>query len=202
MSIDETDPRLPEVQRVWERYRDLSRFLHSSKIAMSREQILWSSLELSDADAVRISVPSSGGVGTYAVAIGEHLGALQDVETLSGLVLLGTCSLAEQLTRISLNAEDLDRSGITVWGRDALAANGQDLSGLGNGRTDLIEAYATRNLFVHGYDTWTQRAANRVSDAGGTPPQAGSPLRISRRLDSYRAAIKSYMRLTGLTVSS
>ena len=200
VAIESSDPDFAATKVVWERYRDLTRFLHSSRIALNREAALWNTLQLSAPENVGITTPSLGGVGSYEVTVAEHVAALQDFETMSGLVLLGSCSLAEALTRLRLGVDKLDRSGIETWGNEALQRNNRSFADLGDNCGVLVEAYVARNIYAHGQSVWSQNDVNRVANSGGTPPPVGARLEVANRLEAYRQAIKQYMRLTGMTI--
>lgn len=201
VAIEGTDDRFSAVSDVWARYGELTRFLESARIAIERERSLWESADFVAAESIQIRSCSIGGAGTYRVQIDQHLATLGDPETLSGLVLLGTCSAAEELARIALKTERLPTGGVEKWGPEALRPNGHDLNEVKGGKAQIVSVYQVRNAVVHGHRAWTEAMVSRVIAAGGSPPAVGSKVEVAPVLATYRSCLRSFMQLTGLTTA-
>ena len=198
--LTEDDDRFEPASQVWVRYGELTRFMESARIALDRERALWESTEFVSADTIRLKSPSISG-NEYRVRIDQHVAAVSDAETLSGLVLLGSCAAAEELARIALGRSRLPQGGVEAWGAEALALQATTLSAVKGGSAAIVSAYVVRNAVAHGMPRWTPEMVARVSEAAGSPPEVGARVFVARDLEAYRTALRSFMRLTGLTTS-
>lgn len=200
MPIPPYDPRHPEVAAVWYSYGGLTRFLESTRLALAREEALWLGVEFDAPDAIVLTSEGiAGPPSVYRVAIADHLSALADGEVFAGLVLLKTAALAEALARLLLSVPRLE-GGLEVWAPACLQAAGHSPGKVHAGMAGLVETYVHRNAVAHGTTTWSQPMVDRLLKAGGTPPAAGSSVVVAPNLAEFRSRLRSFMRLTGLTV--
>lgn len=199
MTLTEADPRWTTASEIWSRFGDLTRFVSSAEIAFEREAVLWRTTDLVKADSVQIRQVRGDGKGEYRAVIGEHTEAVSELGTLHGLVLLGYCSLAEEISRLALGSQKLT-GGIEQWGAAALATHDQSFDEMKGGLAGMVGTFVVRNAVAHGSTSWSKRMWDRVRKAGGNPPTVGTPIDPSTALTEGRPLIKNFMRCTGMTV--
>ena len=90
---------------VWDKWRHITRFLESARLAFARERNLWTSLEIESAEAVKLSAPT--GQGAYRVSLHKHLAAVQDEDTREGLLIFGR----NERTFSAVSLPERDRMG-------------------------------------------------------------------------------------------
>lgn len=195
-SLSAADKRA--IDAIWSRWRQLTRFHHSMRIAAVRELDVWTSLRAhTDYASLEIVARPTGTRSVYTVSLQDHLDTLRATETLNGLVLVESWSLAEALGRIALRMDELPQ--VEQWAPRAVAANYQGIGRVHGGLAGLVESYTVRNGVAHGLPTWTTRMVNRVTHVGGTTHRRGERLDLSDdALERYRSSIRSLMRLMGL----
>lgn len=200
MPLPQSDPRYPDVVDIWTSYRDLTRFLESTRLALTRERALWNGVEFHSPEDVVLQAEGVGGpTSTYRVKVADHLGALADDEVLAGLVLLKTASLCEALFRLLLAVDELS-GGVETWGTRGLTVGGRQWADAMGGEAGAVDVYVHRNAVAHGSTTWTTTMSDRLKRAGGVPPALGTPVTVASQLETFRARLRSLMRLTGLTI--
>lgn len=200
MPLSSSDPRFPEVVDIWTSYRDLTRFLESTRLALTRERALWNGVEFHSPEDVVLQAEGVGGPASkYRVKVIDHLDALADDEVLAGLVLLKTASLCESLFRLLLAVDELS-GGVEVWGTNGIVLAGQQWADVLGGQAGVVDVYVHRNAVAHGTTTWTPQMVRRLQGAGGVPPALGTSVSVAGQLEMFRARLRSLMRLTGLTI--
>lgn len=106
MVVQVAEAEQRQIDSIWHSWGDLTRFHRSMRIASAREQDIWASVRTHTGD-VEISTQHDQFGGTYEVTLDEHLAALGSPDTLNGLVLVQSWSLAEALARVSLKTDVL-----------------------------------------------------------------------------------------------
>ena len=175
----------------------LTRFLESARLAFAREHDLWDSLSLRDPDEVRISAP--GHLGTYNVALTQHLSAVRDNETLFTSVLIHSYALAESAAALHLGSTSSPGPSIEVWGAKLLQTTGDSWADVKGGQGGLVEVAVLRNTFVHGGRNVTRKDAERLTRVGITSRPAGSTVTLSYTdLREYRGRLLSLLNHGGV----
>jgi len=183
--------------RLWIEWGRLTRFLESARIALARERSTWTSLELVNADAARISVPMGDG-GKYKVDLDDHLAAVADEEILMASILLHTYALAENAAAEKLEAEPLDMGGIEDWGARLLESSGSNWEAVEGGLASAVAMAVTRNAYAHGELRIDARGAKRLA-AAGVDWEQGKAVRLDyRTLRTYRKNLRSLLGESGL----
>lgn len=188
------------IDAIWQAWRDLTRLHHSLRIAAVREADIWSSVSAHTEGSIRIHGHPAGTAVAYDVDLKDHLAALESFETLGGLVLVESLSLAEALARVGLQKDELGQ--IESWGPGLITRNYQSPTRVFGGLGGLVEAVVVRNAVAHALQSWTTAMVNRVSAVGGPTHRRGERFDLSDdALQRYRSSIRSLMRLSGLRPS-
>jgi hypothetical protein len=184
---------------IWDEWRRITRFIESSRIAFSREELIWSSLEVSNKKEITLSTKLGGKV--YAIALEQHLLGIQDHQVLFSTVLLASYALVESFARLKLGLSDNDQlaGGIEAWGAQILAATGHGWSNVMDGLSGIVEVSVLRNAFAHGVKNANQSMVNRFLGQSLTPPWAvGDKMVLTyEKIDRLRSRLKSLMRFSG-----
>lgn len=186
---------------VWTEWGALTRFLESARLAFARERNLWSSLELADPDAVKIT--SATGLRRYEVALKNHLSAVEDEVTLYASVLIHTYALAESAACRNLGIDSRTAGGIEAWGGSLLGAHGRDWSGVFDGEAGAVEVAVVRNAFAHGTRLIDDSSEQRLAAAGAPPRTSGDAVTLEyEELRQYRDRLRSLLRVGGVDLMS
>ena len=171
----------------------ITRFLESGRRAFAREYELWSTLELGDRDAVKLSVTKPTGV--YTVRVQQHLDAVADDQTFHAAVLLQTYALTEAAAADRLGVDARVFSGIEQWGTTLLEHAGAEWTDVKDGLPGAVELAVARNAFAHGTRTTDARAAKRLNDAGIRGRKTGTPVTLDyEQLVVFRSRLLSLLR--------
>ncbi len=183
---------------VWVEWGRITRFLESARLAFARERNLWASLEIESAEDVKIYAPT--GQGGYRVALGQHLAAIQDEDTLYASVLLHSYALVETAASDRLSADVRDFGGIEDWGARLLATNGATWDSVKEGVAGAVEVGVVRNAYAHGTRRIDQSAENRLRAVGMDQPSAGDPVTMDYAvLKNSRARLRSLLHAGGFS---
>ena len=185
------------VAPVWEEWGRITRFLESARLAFARERNLWTSLEIQDAEDVRLLAPS--GQGTYRVALPKHLQAVQDEDILLGSVLIHSYALAESSAAQRLHADARDFGGIEDWGARLLATTQSTWDSLHDGLAGAVEVAVVRNAYAHGTRQIGQSARRRLLNAGGPLSSNGWSVTLDYpTLKLFRGRLRNLMDVGGV----
>lgn len=178
----------------WSEWGRLTRFHESSRLALAREQRLWSELELADADSAMVRVQN--GERTYQATVAQHRGAIADEWLLNASILIYSYALAEAAAEEVLGPGSTDAGGIETWGTALLSRAGNSWDTVEGGQGGVVETAIVRNLLAHGEAAYTQSSLNRLMAVGGIPTWApGDPLRLTYEdVLTHRARLKSLLR--------
>lgn len=186
---------------VWTEWGALTRFLESARVAFARERNLWSSLELADPDAVKITTTT--GPRRYEVALKNHMAAVDDEVTLYASVLIHTYALAESAACRQLAIDSRTAGGIESWGGKLLSTHGRDWSGVFEGESGAVEVAVVRNAFAHGTRLIDDAAETRLAAAGAAPRASGDAVSLEyEELRQYRDRLRSLLRVGGVDLMS
>ena len=186
-----------EPSPVWEEWGRITRFLESARLAFARERNLWTSLEIKDAEEVKLS--AANGHGTYRVSLAKHLTAVQDEDILLGSVLIHSYALAESAAAQRLRADARDFGGIEDWGARLLATRQSTWDSLRDGLAGAVEVAVVRNAYAHGTRRIGQSARHRLHLAGSTRSSNGDAVTLDYpTLKLFRGRIRNLMDIGGI----
>jgi len=186
-----------ELAPVWIEWRRLTRFLESARLAFARESNLWISLELREAEAVKLSAATAQ--GTYRVSLKQHLEAVRDDETLLASVLIHSYALAESAAAERLGGDARDFGGIEDWGTRLLATTGSTWDSLKQGRSGAVEVAVVRNIYAHGGRHIDEAAARRLNAVGVTSLARGDLVALDYpTVKVFRGRLRALMGLGGV----
>lgn len=192
------DPAVELASRLWRQWRDVTRFMESTRIAFARERQIWNSLEISSPHDVRLSAPA--GIGTYQVALRDHLDVIETEDMLLASVLIHTYAIAEAAASERLGSDARSVGGIEAWGGKLLALAGNDWGAVLDGRAGVVEAAVVRDAFAHGTDTLDATAAGRLSTEG-IPAAAGDRIALDYEyVKRLRDRLRSLLRVGGFNL--
>ena len=157
----------------------------------------WTSLELRDADEVRLS--ATNGHGSYNVALRRHLATVQDQDILLGSVLIHSYALAESGAAQLLRADPPTFRGIEDGAPRLLGTTGSSWDSLRDGLAGVVEVAVVRNAYAHGTRSLVTRAQRRIPRAGGAPPEDQVPhCSTTRRCACFRGRLRALMQAGGI----
>lgn len=186
---------------VWTEWGALTRFLESARVAFARERNLWHSLELADPEAVQITTTT--GVRRYEVTLANHVAAVEDEVTLHASVLIHTYALAEAAACSKLGIDSRSAGGIETWGKQLLAQNNRDWTGVFDEEAGAVEVAVVRNAFAHGTRTIDASAETRLAAVGAPPRTAGDAVGLQyEELRVYRDRLRSLLRTGGVDLAA
>lgn len=186
---------------VWTEWGALTRFLESARVAFARERNLWTSLELADPEAVKITTTT--GQRRFEVALKNHITAVEDEVTLYASVLIHTYALAESAACRRLGIDSRTAGGIETWGGRLLNANSRDWSSVFEGESGAVEVAVVRNAFAHGTRLIDNAAEGRLAAAGAPPRASGDAVSLAyEELRQYRDRLRSLLRVGGVDLTS
>lgn len=188
--------RVTEATELWDEWKRITRFLNSTTVALARERLLWGSLELDDAPAVRLHVPAAK--GKYVVRLDEHLDALAHLATLHSAVLIQSCAVAEAAACDRLGIDPRTAGGIEDWGAKLLAANGRSWQDVHGGLPGIVEVAVARNAYAHASHVLDGKASARLVAAGSSRWVVGDRIDLDREaVVDFRVRIRSLLRYGG-----
>jgi hypothetical protein len=177
----------------------ITRFLESARLAFAREENLWTSLELSDRDDVKISASSPN--GQYTVRLPQHVAAVQDEETLFASVLIHSYAVAQSAAGAHLGVDSYSCGGIEEWGSRLLDGASRSWTDVRGGLAGAVEVAVVRNAFAHGSRTINEQAANRLAAVGIARRPCGSSVNLTYvHLRGYRARLLSLLNVAHVGV--
>ena len=203
--------------KIWDEWRNVTRFLRSAQIAFDAEMSKWNSLPVSDLSEIQLAIKT--GKSNYKVMLPEHLEVLKDNQTLFSMTLQASLALIEEHARDVLRElhtkghslspvitaskvqEAIDKyppKGIEGWGTRLLALVKRSWADVNlGGLAGIIEVVVVRNALAHGQPAVSQSMLNRVHNAGGTLPWAlNDPVVISFDIvNDYRERLRSFARV-------
>ncbi len=109
--------------RVWRQWRDITRFLESTRLAFARERQIWDSLQLASPEDITLASPA--GIGTYRVALQDHIEVIGNEEMLLASVLIHSYAVAEAAVNELLGLGPRSSGGIEAWGGKLLGQAGR-----------------------------------------------------------------------------
>jgi hypothetical protein len=166
-------------------------------MAFGRELDMWASLGIDDPERVRLSAPEQD--GHYKVALGQHIEAVDDAETLHGSVLVHSYALAEAAAAAQLAMDPRSFRGIEDWGARLLGATGSDWSQVKGGLAGAVEVAVVRNAFAHGSRALDTPAHARLLAAGARTRPVGSRVTLTYpELRGFRARLLSLLNVGGV----
>jgi hypothetical protein len=196
VGIEMSSPSREEL--IWNEWKRITRFIESTRIVFSREELIWSSLEIPNKKDVILTTKQ--GPSTYTVALQDHLDGIRDTHVVHSIALVASYALVESFGRIKLHLSDNDelKGGIESWGKDMLATAGHTWSDVLDGLSGLLEVSVIRNALSHGLKTVNQSMVNRFASQSMTAPWGvGDKIEITyANLDKFRARLKSLMRFS------
>jgi hypothetical protein len=183
---------------IWNEWRRITRFVGSSRIAFSREELIWSSLEIPNKKEIILS--TKVGQSAYSVNLRDHLVGIQDHQALFSTVLLASYALTESYARLKLGLSDEEEltGGIESWGAKILAITGNSWPKVMHGLHGIVEVAAVRGAIAHGLRNVNQSMVKRFSAHSMTPPWAvGDKIELTNeKFEQFRARLRSLMRLS------
>lgn len=102
---------------LWDRWRDLTRFLESTRISFEKERQYWSGVPHEQRPATPLRSEHLGGRSVYEISVTDHLRTIWDESVLCQSVLIFSFALAEAaaLDRLGLDPDN-DHGGIESGG--------------------------------------------------------------------------------------
>ena len=186
------------MDRTYEEWERLTRFLESARLAFTREQQLWQTLGIREADRVSIAAPAAHG-REYEVPLPLHLDALGNTQMLHASVLIHSYALAESAAARKLEADQRRFTGIEDWGGRLLAAVARDWTAVKGGLRGIVEVAVLRNELAHGSHTIDATAAKRLLAAGVANRPEKSAVSLSYQdLNVFRARLLSLLKAGGI----
>jgi hypothetical protein len=187
----------PGSSPLFEEWGRITRFLESARLAFAREENLWTSLELSDRDDVKISASSPN--GRYTVGLPQHVAAVQDEETLFASVLIHSYAFAQSAAGAHLGIDSYACGGIEDWGARLLDGATRSWTDVRGGLAGAVEVAVVRNAFAHGSRTINEQAAKRLAAVGITSRPCGSFVNLTYvHLRGYRARLLSLLTVANI----
>ena len=185
------------VAPVWEEWGRITNFVESARLAFTREQHLWTSLEIRDLEDVRLS--SSNGNSIYRVPLAKHLEAIRDEDILLGSVLVHSYALAESSAAQRLNIDARNFRGIEDWGARLLATTQSSWESLRDGLAGAVEVAVVRNAYAHGERHISPTARHRLERAGGSLAGQGAAVSLDYpTLKVFRGRLRDLMDVGGI----
>jgi hypothetical protein len=182
---------------LWPAWGDVTRMLESTRLALTREQSVWTSLQLDSPQSARISVRE--GESTYQVSLEQHLQALDETRLFYGAVLMLSYALAEAAALGSLGLDSRSVGGIEELGTRLLDARGEVWDNVKDHKGGAVEVAVARNLLAHGATTLDHPNVERLHSAGRMSWAIGDRMSVDYTvLDEYRARLRSLMRVAGI----
>ena len=179
---------------MWDQWKRTTQFVNSARLALSRESLLWSSLEIADETTARLR--SQFGRSEYEVRLDEHRKALADEDILCAMALLHSYAIAESAVAEKLGKETDEIGQIEVWGQKILDAASKDWSDVMDGKAGIVELTVYRNAIAHGSKSFEARHVNRMRNVPSTPTwKEGDVISMNHDLlKTFRARLKSLLR--------
>lgn len=184
---------------LWDRWRDLTRFLESTRISFKKERQYWAGVPYEERPEGPLRSEDLGGLSAYEISVTDHLKTVWDESVLCQSVLIFSFALAEAaaLGRLGLDP-DKDHGGIEAWGYKILQSAGKDWSDVDAGKAAVVEAAVARNQAAHAASNLRQKAVNRLTAAGCVRYQVGDQMSFDYAVvDDHRAALRSLLRTAG-----
>jgi hypothetical protein len=147
-------------------------------VAFDREQKLWASLGIRNAERIEIAAPASQG-REYRVEVPQHIEALANAEMLYASVLMHSYALAETAAADRLGSSLRSMNGIEQWGGRLLEGAGRTWSDVKGGLRGAVEVAVIRNAIAHGQRSVDATSAKRLASAGVKQRPEGSSLTLS-----------------------
>lgn len=181
----------------WDRWGELTRYLHSARLAFKREAKLWDELEFGDPSGVEIN--QKGEPWKYHVTVEQHRAVMGGEETLLATVLISSYALAEAAALARLGEESSDAGGIEGWGKRLLERNDQGWDAVLGGRSEVVEVAVVRNYYAHALAAMNEKSISRLRNAGNCRFEVGDtcPIDIESTI-RYRHILKDLLRHGGV----
>lgn len=179
-------------EALWSEWGKLTRFLHSTHLALTREAELWSTLELASPGTVEL-LGGHGG-SRYSVSVEQHVATVQDHETLYASVLFASYALTEATAADQLGLDSRSMAGVEDWGSRLLKSVGKGWVNVFGELAGSVEVAVVRHAFAHGTRQIDAGAARRLSDAGSGWVAGPLPTLDYDSLQTYRSRLRSLLR--------
>ncbi len=179
---------------MWDEWKRTTRFIHSARIALTREHRLWSSLEIADEKTAKLRTQL--GTAEYEIGLAQHRNALSDEDILCSMALLHSYAIAESAAAAKLGKDTEDIGQIETWGQRILERVSREWDDVMDGKAGIVEVTVYRNAIAHGARVFEERHVNRMKNVPHSPAwKQGDPITVTYDLlKTFRARLKSLVR--------